>query len=310
MYHHINRDDRAVIADGRRHGESYAKIGERIGKDEGAVWREVRRNSGSGGRYDARRADMEAKRRRTDSKVGARLVENDSGLAAALEARLEPLVSPEVAAHEAGISTGAVYAWIYRSRGDLVCLLPQRGRKRRRYGSKRAKKQGWTRLVRPMTERPAGAENRSRIGHFEGDTIRGRNGALLTHTDRKSRFEVAHKVPDEGADAAFEAASRDSHLHRSRSITYDRGSTFALWRMLEKAIGTKVFFAGPHRAWERGTNENANGRLRRVFPKGLDFSTITQEDVDRVVWKMNHTPRKCLNWRTPCSVYGKCCTST
>jgi IS30 family transposase len=140
--------------------------------------------------------------------------------------------------------------------------------------------------------------------------VRGSRGALLTHTDRKSRFELARLVPDEGADAALEAASGDPHLRLARTITHDRGSAFALWRMLEEATGARVSFAGPHRAWERGTNENANGRLRRAFPKGTDFSAVPQGDVDRVVWKMNHTPRKRLGWRTPCSVYGRCCTST
>jgi len=308
MYSHISRDERAVIADGLRHDESYAHIAGRIDRNKGAVWREVKRNGGRRG-YRAGKADRRAVRVRAQSKTGSRLVERDTALATRLSGSLEPLVSPEVVAKEEGIFANAVYAWIYRSRRDLLPSLPQRGRKRRIYGSKRSKNKGWTANVRQISERPAGADNRSRVGHFEGDTIRGRNGALLAHTDRKSRFEVARLVPDEGADASFVALTGDRHLVSAKSFTYDRGSTFALWRMVEEATGAKVYFAGPYRPWKRGTNENANGRLRRVFPKGTDFGTITQKDVDRAVWTMNHTPRKCLNWRTPCMVYGKCCTS-
>lgn len=310
MYQHISRDERAVIAAGVRNGESYGSIAERIGRDRCAVWREVRRNTGPGCRYDARTADAKSRARRAASKEGARLIENDADLAKSLEAELTPLVSPEVAAHAHGIAHATVYAWIGRSRADIRARLPFRGRKRRRYGARRAEKQGWTRLVRNISERPAGADNRSRVGHLEGDTVRGRNGALLTHTDRKSRFEIAHLVPDEGSDAALLAVMGCGDLLAALSVTYDRGSTFAQWRAIEAAIGARVYFANAHHPWERGTNENANGRLRRAFPKGMDFGTIDQNDVDSVVWVMNHTPRKVLKWRTPCSVYRRCCTSS
>lgn len=218
-------------------------------------------------------------------------------------------MSPEVVAHDLPISSETIYAFIYRSRPDLKQKLPQRGRKRRRYGSKREQKQGWTRNVRHIEERLAGAKNRSRNGNFEGDTVRGVNGALLTHTDRKSRFEIVHKVANEGADEAYVKVTESPYFKHAQSITYDRGGTFALWRMVEKKLGIKIYFADPHAPWQRGTNENANGRLRRVYPKGFDFSTVTQEDIDKTVWTMNHTKRKCLRWRTPCEVYGKCCVS-
>jgi IS30 family transposase len=191
----------------------------------------------------------------------------------------------------------------------LLAFLPQRGKKRRRYGTKRAIKQGWTRHVRPIEQRSAGANNRSRLRHFEGDTVRLKGGALLTHTDRKSRFEIVHLVKSEEAEVAYEAIINDCQLSQAKSITYDRGSTFAWWRMIEKSTGSKVFFANAHHPWERGTNENGNQRLRRCFPKGTKYSNINDEAVARNVWIMNHTKRKCLNWRTPCQVFKGCCTS-
>lgn len=191
----------------------------------------------------------------------------------------------------------------------MLAFLPQRGKKRRRYGTKRAIKQGWTRHVRPIEQRSAGANNRSRLRHFEGDTVRLKGGALLTHTDRKSRFEIVHLVKSEEAEVAYEAIINDCQLSQANSITYDRGSTFAWWRMIEKSTGSKVFFANAHHPWERGTNENGNQRLRRCFPKGTKYSNINDEAVARNVWIMNHTKRKCLNWRTPCQVFKGCCTS-
>lgn len=310
MYMHITRDDRVVISDGLRRGESYAVIGNRVGKDKSAVWNEVKRNADSDGAYHAWHADRRAHLRRRHAKYAIRTIENDSALAQRIEARLHPLVSPEVIAYDEEVCHETIYAWIARSRPDLAARLPQRGRKRRRYGSKRGQKQGWTRNVRAIKERFPGAERRSRTGHFEGDTLRGRNGALLTHTDRKSRFEIAQLVANEGADAAHAAITANPHLGACRSITYDRGGTFALWRMIERDTKATVYFADPHAPWQRGTNENANGRLRRVFPKRFDFGTITQRDVDGVAHLMNHTKRKCLKWRTPCEVFRRCCTSS
>ena len=88
-------------------------------------------------------------------------------------------------------------------------------------------------------------------------------------------------------------------------ILYDRGSEFALWRMIEKGTQGLVYFCDAHAPWQRGKNENTNGRLRRIFPKGYDFSTLKQSQLQNVVDLMNNTPRKSLGWRTPQEVYSE-----
>lgn len=309
MHTHTTRDDRAVISDGLRRSESYRQIGGRIKKDAGTVQREVQRNADPDGTYDARRADRRARERRALSKEGTRTIENDEALRDRIEKRLEPLVSPEVIAHDDEVCHETIYAWLDRSRPDLKARLPQRGRKRRRYGSKRGTKQGWTAHVRDIRARSAGAENRSRCKHYEGDLIGGGCEHWLTHTDRKSRYETVHRLSRAGADEVHAAVKNDPRLRAARSITYDRGSAFALWRMIEEEITGRVYFADPHAPWQRGSNENANGRLRRVYPKGTDLATIPDEDLCRTLWVINHTKRKCLNWRTPCEVDGECCNS-
>lgn len=309
MYHHITADERTALAALLRAGHSQRVAARELGIDQSSVSRELARAMGETSAYHAGRANMLARQRRMRAKAGSRKIECDTDLARRITARLHPLVSPEVIAHDEYVSHETIYAWIYRSRPDLKARLPQRGKKRRRYGSYREQKQGWTRDVRGIRERSLAAEHRSRVGHFEGDTIRGTNGALLTHTDRKSRFEIARLIANEGADAAHAAVVASRHLASACSITYDRGSCFALWRMIERDTNAKVYFADPHAPWQRGSNENANGRLRRVFPKRFNFGTITQRDVDAVVRIMNHTKRKCLNWRTPCEAFGRCCTS-
>jgi IS30 family transposase len=309
MYKHFTLKDRFALDTLKRAGYSLIDIANELGRSLTSISREVTRNSKPNGEYEPRYAHKQAKIRRQQSKVKSRKIENDVELLQRIENRLHPLVSPEVIAHDENVCHETIYAWIYRSRPDLKAKLPQRGKKRRKYGCKREIKQGWTANVRHIEERPNGATNRSRRRHYEGDTIRLDGGAMLTHTDRKSRFEIADLVPDEKANTAYEIIKNDAKLQNAESITYDRGSTFALWRMIEKRIVGKVFFANAHHPWERGTNENSNQRLRRIFPKGTKYHTITQEDLDKAVWIMNHTKRKCLNWRTPCEVYKDCCTS-
>ena len=277
MYKHFRLKDRFTLATLLNADYEQLDIAEMMGRPESSISREISRNSRPDGEYEPRYANKMAKLRRLNSKKGTRKIENNKKLEKCIEVRLSPLISPEVIAHDENLCHETIYAWIYRSRPDLKIELPQRGKKRRRYGSKREKKQGWTRDVRTIDKQPNGAKNRSRIGHYEGDTIKLDGGAILTHTDRKSRFEIAHLVPDEKADTAYEVIKDDQRLQLAKSITYDRGSTFALWRMIEKTIGIKVFFANAYHPWERGTNENHNQRLRRIFPKGTKYNTITKK---------------------------------
>lgn len=309
MYHHLTRDQRVELAALLRAGYSQRKASKELSVGQSSISRELARNTEKDKEYHAPHAAVLARKRRSQSKVATRKIENDPDLARRIETRLHPLVSPEVIAHDEKVCHETIYAWLARSRPDLKRLLPQRGKNRRRYGSKREIKQGWTRDVRGIEKRPAGAERRSRTRHFEGDTLRGSRGALLTLTDRKSRFEDATNLPYEGCDPVHGALLARKRKLAALSFTFDRGSAFSLWRMIERDTNAKVYFADPHAPWQRGTNENSNGRLRRVFPKGMDFSIIKQRDIDATVRIMNHTKRKCLNWRTPCKVFGRCCTS-
>jgi IS30 family transposase len=307
MYKHLNLNERFTLAVLLNQGYDQRDIAESLGRSPCTISRELRRNCKLNGIYGAQYANKAARLIRKKSKVNSRKIENNKNLEKRISKKLHPLVSPEVISHDENVCIETIYAWIYRSRPDLKIKLPQKGKKRRRYGFKRGKKQGWTRDVRNLSERPKGAENRSRLGHFEGDTVKLEGGAFLTHTDRKSRFERVHLMKNEESGTAQVVIENDGILKRAKTITYDRGSTFAIWRDIEKNIGTKIFFANARHPWERGTNENANGRLRRIFPKGTKYSDVTQEMIDETVNIMNNTKRKCLGWRTPKQVfYGRC----
>jgi len=301
MHTHISRDDRIVIADGLRRQETLSFIASRIHKDKGSISREIKRNSREGGEYYVPSANRLARERRQNSKQKYRLIENNSQLSKTIEEKLEPLISPEVIAHDLKIHHQTIYSWLYRTRTDLLPQLPQRGRKRRKYGSYRTINVGWTRTAKSIHDRIELDFN------WEGDTVKGKTKPkLLTHVERKSLYLIADLLPDGTADAV---QSKMSRSHINGTITYDRGSEFALWKMIEKDTGVSIYLADAYQPQQRGKNENTNGRLRRVYPKGFDFATITQRDLDKVVWKMNHTPRKSLSWQTPSEVYERCCNS-
>ena len=186
-----------------------------------------------------------------------------------------------------------------------------------RYGSKALHREKCRALMPSIELRPAEVESREELGHFEGDTIVLKEGRIHTLVERKSRFLVADFIPLMGiglsmqlSDSAIRILSPFPVSYR-QTITYDRGSEFAWWDVTEISLfGTKIYFAHPHRPWERGTNERTNGLIRRYFPKGKKFATITNDDIAKIVWRLNHRPRKILQWRTPCEVFGKCCSSS
>jgi len=310
MYHHLTQDRRALLAALLKAGYSQRKAAKELGCNQSSVSRELALNPRENGSYHATHASFLARKRRRYSKVSSRKIENNAALGLAITAKLHPLVSPEVIARDFPVCHETIYQWISRSCPDLKEKLPQRGKKRRRYGSKRELKQGWTKDVRSIHERPLQAEARTQTGHFEGDTIRGVNGAFLTLTDRKSRYEIVLKISSEGCDPIHAAIVQEQHALHARSFTFDRGSGFAIWRYIERDTGARVYFADPHAPWQRGTNENANQRLRRIYPKGTNLGILKQRDIDATVWRMNHTKRKCLYWRTPCEVFKRCCTSS
>ena len=79
---------------------------------------------------------------------------------------------------------------------------------------------------------------------------------------------------------------------------------FHSYRQIEAATGVEFYFATPHHAWERGTNENTNGLIRQYLPKGQSMADLTQAGCDAIAAKLNSRPRKRLSFRTPQECYA------
>ncbi len=149
-------------------------------------------------------------------------------------------------------------------------------------------------------------KQRLRIGGWEGDTVYGAvgKGLLVTLVDRQSRFLCAAIIRSRQADETRKAIVKCVHGLPVHSISLDNGSEFSEFQQLEAELHTQVYFAEPHKPWQRGTNENTNDILRFYFPKGYNFHELSDEDLQNVVDEINNKPRKCLGWLTPAEVFG------
>ncbi|MDR0916495.1 MAG: IS30 family transposase [Oscillospiraceae bacterium] len=193
-------------------------------------------------------------------------------------------------------------------RGDLAVTRKDLLRKDGWRQEKTAPRQGFHTKGKSIYERPAAANDRSEAGHWEGDLIVGKKGtkaALFTLTDRKTKEEIIVKLPDKtqasviAAVLRLKAGNRRASVPCFKSVTFDNGSEFLNFEELEKAFGCNVFYAHPYSSWERGTNENSNGIIRRFFPKGTDFSKVSTRRIAAVQNWMNNYPRKILGGKTP-----------
>jgi len=194
-----------------------------------------------------------------------------------------------------------------RAGGELWRHLRQAGKQRRkRYGAYDSR--GRLAGKRHISERPAEAETRAVVGHWEADTVmgseHGRN-SVITMVERATGYLVMGKL---ARHCAAEATARcieliGRHEGRIRTVTADNGTEFHSYAEIEAATGARFYFATPHHSWERGTNENTNGLVRQYLPKRTSMAHVTQADCDAIAARLNARPRKRLGYKTPEECY-------
>jgi IS30 family transposase len=316
-YSHLTEKERYVISHLRIAKFSLREIARRLGRHHTSISREIKRNR-PGYMLDSvywyscaqpiadRRRHMARSYRRQNHPPLVGYVDNKLQLDWPPEAIAARLKIDYPGDRLMRISAETIYRWVYldaRQGGDLRSHLRRRHPKRRqqkRYGSGRRFIPGRV----SIDQRPAIVATRERLGDWEGDTVEGAKGtgALATHVERKSRYLVAVKLADKKA-ATMNAQSIEAFLklpeHIRLTLTVDNGREFSRFKELEAETGLSVYFADPYAAWQRGTNENTNGLLRFYFPKGMNFQEVTDEELEAAVERINHRPRKCLNYQTP-----------
>jgi transposase, IS30 family len=320
-YTHITENERYVISHLKSAGFSLREIGRRLGRDHTSIMREINRNRptyADDAVYWYTATQIIAEERRHKPRSHCR--QKHQPLVSYVEDKLRLDWPPEAISaclyldyandERMRISHETIYRWVYldaSQNGDLRNHLRRRHKKRRRqtrYGSGRRFIPGRI----SIDERPAIVNTRERFGDWEGDTVEGAKGTggIATHVERKSRYLIAAKLSDKKAStmsAQSIKAFSEIPMAMRLTLTLDNGKEFSQFKELESKTGLTVYFADPYAAWQRGTNENTNVLLRYYFPKGTDFQNVSEEELDLIVNKVNHRPRKCLNYQTPHDVF-------
>jgi len=154
-----------------------------------------------------------------------------------------------------------------------------------------------------IRERPAEAEDRAVPGHWEGDLLIGGNDTqIATLVERHSRFTILVKLPRKDSTTVVTALAE--HIRRLpeelwRSLTWDQGTEMSRHKAFSLATNVQIYFCDPRSPWQRGSNENTNGLLRQYFPRGTNFSNISQAQLNAIAQRLNQRPRKTLDFETP-----------
>ena len=319
-YTQLNPRERMSLFYLHQTGYSFREIGRRLNRSHTTISRELDRNNRAFGCYCDRAAQLFAEKRKAMPRHIRKQTNED--LYRYVAEKLEVGWSPEIISKRLKrdfpyrkktmrVSHEAIYQWIYKDAQHGGILFKhlvrchKKRKKRRRYGSLR----GLIPNRVDISKRPEVVNTRSRYGDWEGDTMVGyrHKGRLVTHVERKSRYLLAGKAKD-GTATSFNDVSlclfQWIPANYRKTLTLDNGSENSRFSELEGKLMLRVYFAKPYASWERGTNENTNGLLRRYFPKGTDFLMVADSELAKAVKILNHRPRKCLNYRTPFEVFN------
>lgn len=310
--------EREEISRGLAAGTSIRTIASRLHRAPSTISREINRNKGRRA-YRAVDANDRATRRRARPQR-LRLQKNPP-LCKYVASRLKRRWSPEQIAGRLRrdypgnprmhISHEAIYHAVYTnsSRHTLPEKIHHRLRRHQpiRHGKHYTTHGTWRSQIkgaRPIGERPAEAESRTVVGHWEGDLIIGSNTSqVATLVDRASRtVDLVKSASREAIPVAERLSERIGRYDTGspmKSLTWDRGMELAAHQQITEATGVDVFFADPHSPWQRGTNENTNGLVRQYLPKKTDLGLKSQAELDTIAGEMNNRPRKCLDYQTP-----------
>lgn len=319
---HLSAEERGKIEYGLDKGLKVSEIALDLGRHPSTIYREIKRNSMPQGKnglyaaypYKAMNAGNLATIRRQVSRKPFKIKDS---LIQIITSCLENKWSPEQIVNgisKINVSTKTIYNWIYSK------VIPFDIKKLRRRGKNYQPKRTGKVMRRPETDwflqhsidlRPCEVNQRQLFGHWEADSVlSGKNGreAVASFVERKTRKYVTYKMKEKTSQCMYEAfqlllGDFKGCVH---SVTCDRGSEFISHyyvELLEKE-SIEIYLAHPYSPHERGSNENHNGLLREYFPKGTDFSQVSQESLNQATESINDRPRKVLSWQTANCQFG------
>ncbi len=306
-YSQLTSEQRYQISGLRKAGMNQSQVALELGVHKSTISRELSRNCGKRGWRPKQAAQLAISRRSQCANAGKFTSEHWDEVDRLIGLDMSPDQVGKRLALEGGITISheTIYRHIYankRQGGDLWRHLRCQKPRRKRYASG-GERRGMIKNRVSSKQRPKMVDEKTRLGDWEGDTVIGKNhqGVLVTLAERKSRYLLAAPTASKQAPVVGAAVTGllKTHKDKCHSITFDNGKEFSEHEDIAQKQGTQVYFAHPYHSWERGLNENSNGLLRQYFPKGMELSKVSTEQVQWAVDRINHRPRKVLGYRTP-----------
>jgi transposase, IS30 family len=311
---HLTMEQRYTIS--VLQGENYPQnvIAERIGKHRSVVSRELQRNRDL--RNNEYRPDLAQRKYDQRIKDKSKRLNFTASIRAYVNSKLRLAYSPEqivgVSKLEGVkcVSVERIYQYVWEDKkngGTLHIHLRNKGRKYRKRGASKDKRGIISDRV-DIDQRPKIVEERSRFGDLELDTIVGKDhiGGLVSINDRMTGLIKISKIT--AKDALQVEQKIIERLMEWKPIlhtlTSDNGKEFANHIAIKDTLEVDFFFAKPHHPWERGSNENGNRLIRQYFPKGTDFTTVSDKQVADVENILNNRPRKRHGFLSPIQVFN------
>lgn len=307
-YKHFSISEREILSKLHKKGLSTRKIAELLNRHHSSIARELKRNS-KNKEYNPQKAqDIYNWRRKTLCRK-VPMCKNLNIKNLLRKYIIEYYWSPmqisnrlKLENHKYQISYQTIYRYIYSDRLEIPKFYGQRevrkylrrkGKKKRKYSENKGK----INIVNHIEDRPNKANLREELGHWEADTVIGKQGkaCLVTLVDRLSRKVLIKKISSKYAMHVKNALIQMLKKEVCKSITPDRGSEFAKHNEVTMELNIPFYFPKPGQPWQRGSNENTNGLIRQYIPKGKDITNISDEEIFRIQELINNRPRKCLN---------------
>jgi IS30 family transposase len=314
-YKQLTQEERYSISAYLKVNLSLRAIAAELGRSPSTISREVRRNATThDGAYRPSKADSYAVAKRRRSRRGSKFTPSDY---ATVRKYLKKKWSPKQIVGTLrpegllDMSHESIYRYILRDKkvgGELwTHLRLKRKLRRKRYGM-----HDWRGVLRGkkhITERPAEVEQREEIGHWEGDTVVGKDlrHSILTLVERATGLTVIRKLKARNTKETNKAlrAAIKKYGAGMKTITFDNGTEFHDYAEIEKEFGVACYFATPYHSWERGTNENTNGLIRQYLIKGSCMKHVTQAKCDWIARELNTRPRERYGFKKPEAMYGR-----
>lgn len=293
---------------------SMSIIAKKMKRSKSSISRELKRNRINESLYLPDTAQIKMQTRRQQSKQP--FISISESTVNEVKQRLQLYHSPEQISGRLEyeglepVSHETIYQMVYANHqglGEYQRYLRQ-GQQKRRRRKGLYQKRGTIPGRVGIEHRPAIADAKSEIGHWESDTVIGVNhtGMIVTHVDKASKYLLAGLAKNKTVKQINQVTMElFEHIEQGfrKTMTFDNGREFCGHQTLTDRLGLQCFFANPYHSWERGLNEHTNGLLRQFFPKGTNFKIVKPEALQRALDLINHRPRKSLDYRTPYEVF-------